>query len=86
MNIVTAVTLGLRVLVFIQEAKKNNLKTDTPAEEVTAITATSELLGAGSGEAKEIVELVNKLDDDFIANLLDGVGGMLELVKIFRKD
>ncbi len=86
MDIVTAVTLGLRVLVFIQEAKKNNLIVSTPADEVTAISTTSELLGVDSGEAKEVVDLVNRLDEDFLANLLDGVGGMLELVKIIRKD
>jgi hypothetical protein len=80
MNVVTAVTLGLKVLVFLQELEKNKLKDTSQARQ-----AAKNFLDASDNESEEIAVLVNSLDPGFLHEILQSVGGVLRLADVFNK-
>jgi hypothetical protein len=80
MDVVTAVTIGLKVLIFLQELEKNRLTNTTVAE-----GRAKRLLGASEPEAKDIACLASQLDDDFLRGILSSVGGLLNIFSILQE-
>jgi len=81
MDVVTAVTIGLKVLVFLQDLEKNkNSKENTGVAEASRL-----LLNASEREAEEISTLVEGLDPSILHSLVEGVGGVLGLLSLFKE-
>ena len=79
MDVVTAVTIGLKVLVFLQDLEERKNKSEE-VEEASVL-----LLGASPKEAKDIAELAGLLDAELLHRLVGGVGGILGLLGLFKE-
>lgn len=80
MDVVTAVTIGLKVLVFLQELEKNKQQDVSDVKAAATV-----LLDASDSEAEEIAGLLSQVDSSVLHSLVEGVGGILGLLGLFKK-